>query len=89
MRILDRYILREMVSYAGLSLGVFLFILMIPEVLKLSELLAQGDVPLPMVGRLLWSVIPGKLMWVIPVSTLGSLLVALSRAAADREVIAM
>ncbi|HSC77862.1 MAG TPA: LptF/LptG family permease [Candidatus Acidoferrales bacterium] len=89
MRILDRYILREMVSYAGLSLGVFLFILMIPEVLRMSELLAQGDVPLPMVVRLLWSVVPGKLMWVIPVSTLASLLVALSRAAADREVIAM
>ncbi len=89
MRILDRYILREMASYAGLSLGVFLFILMIPEVLRLSELLAQGDVPLPMVMQLLWSVLPGKLMWVIPVSTLASLLTALSRAAADHEVIAM
>ncbi|HXE74250.1 MAG TPA: LptF/LptG family permease [Candidatus Xenobia bacterium] len=89
MKLLDRCVLLEMVSYAGLSLGVFLFVLMIPEVLKLSELLAQGDVPLPMVAQLLWSVVPGKLMWVIPISTLASLLTALSRAAADHEVIAM
>ncbi len=89
MKILDRYILREILRYAGVSLGVFLFILMIPEVLKLSELLAQENVPLPQVALLFISVLPGKLIWVVPLSVLASLLVGLSRVASDSEVIAL
>ena len=89
MKILDRYILREILRYAGVSLGVFLFILMIPEVLKLSELLAQENVPLPQVALLFVSVLPGKLIWVVPMTVLASLLVGLSRVAADSEVVAL
>jgi len=89
MRILDRYILREILRYAGVSLGVFLFILMIPEVLRLSELLAQENVPLPQVALLFVSVIPGKLIWVVPMTVLASLLVGLSRVASDSEVVAL
>jgi len=89
MKILDRYILREILRYAGVSLGVFLFILMIPEVLKLSELLAQENIPLPQVALLFVSVVPGKLIWVVPMTVLASLLVGLSRVAADSEVVAL
>ena len=89
MKILDRYILREILRYAGVSLGVFLFILMIPEVLRLSELLAQENVPLPQVALLFVSVLPGKLIWVVPMTVLASLLAGLSRVASDSEVVAL
>lgn len=89
MRLLDRYILREILGYALLSLGVFLFILMTPEVLRLSELLARESIAWEQVGKLFLSILPGKLSWAIPLSVLAGLLVAVSRLAADCEIIAL
>ena len=89
MKLLDRYILREILGYALLGLGVFLFILMTPEVLRLSELLAQETVTWSQMGRLFLSVLPEKLAWAIPLSVLTGLLMGTSRLAADSEVIAL
>ena len=89
MRLLDRYILREILGYSGLGLGVFLFILLTPEVLRLSELLARENVALPQMGKLLLSALPAKLTWAIPLGVLAGLLMALSRVAADSEVVAL
>ena len=89
MKLLDRYILREILGYALLGLGVFLFILMTPEVLRLSELLAQETVTWNQVGRLFLSVLPEKLTWAVPLSVLTGLLMGMSRLAADSEVIAL
>lgn len=89
MKLVDRYILREIAGYAGLGLGVFLFILMTPEVLRLSELLARENIALPQLAKLFLSVLPGKLLWAIPLSVLAALLMAMSRLAADSEVIAL
>lgn len=89
MKLVDRYILREILGYAGLGLGVLLFILMTPEVLRLSELLARENIALPQLAKLFLSVLPGKLLWAIPLSVLAALLMAMSRLAADSEVIAL
>jgi LPS export ABC transporter permease LptF/LPS export ABC transporter permease LptG len=89
MKLLDRYILREILGYALLGLAVFLFILMTPEVLRLSELLAQETVTWRQVGRLFLNVLPEKLAWAIPLSVLTGLLMGTSRLAADSEVIAL
>jgi LPS export ABC transporter permease LptF/LPS export ABC transporter permease LptG len=89
MRLLDRYLLREFTGYAALGLGVFLFILLTPEVLRLSELLARENVALPQMGKLFLSSIPAKLAWAIPLGVLAGLLMGLSRAAADSEVVAL
>lgn len=89
MKLVDRYIFREIVGYAALGLGVFLFILMTPEVLRLSELLARENIALPQVAQLFLSILPGKLLWAIPLSVLAALLMGMSRLAADSEVIAL
>ncbi|MEE8202102.1 MAG: LPS export ABC transporter permease LptF [Candidatus Acidoferrales bacterium] len=89
MRILDRYILREILGYALLGLGVFVFILIIPELVRLSELLAQENIGWVQVAKLFLSVLPGKLTWAIPLSVLTGLLMAVSRLAADSEIIAL
>lgn len=89
MRLLDRYILREIAGYAALGLGVFLFILLTPEVLRLSELLARENVALPQMGVLFLSALPAKLAWAIPLGVLAGLLMGLSRVAADSEVVAL
>lgn len=89
MRLLDRYVLHEILGYALLGLGVFLFILMTPEVLRLSELLARENISWQQVGKLFLSVLPGKLAWAVPLSVLTGLLMAISRLAADSEIIAL
>ncbi len=89
MKLLDRYILREILGYALLGLGVFLFILMTPEVLRLSEMLAQESVTWSQMGRVFLSVLPEKLAWAIPLSVLTGLLMGTSRLAADSELIAL
>lgn len=89
MKLLDRYILREIFGYAGVALGVFLFILMTPEVLRLSELLARENITPSQLSRLFLSVLPHKLLWAVPLSVLTGLLLAMSRLAADSEVIAL
>jgi len=89
MKLLDRYILGEILGYAFLAVAVFLFILMTPEVLRLSELVAQESVSWAQVGRLFVSALPDKLAWAIPLSVLTGLLMAMSRLAADSEVIAL
>ncbi|MGH9863087.1 MAG: LPS export ABC transporter permease LptF, partial [Candidatus Acidiferrales bacterium] len=89
LKLLDRYLLREILGYTGLGLGVFLFILLTPEVLRLSELLARENVTLAQVGQLLLYALPAKLVWAIPLGVLAGLLMGLSRAAADSEIIAL
>src|SRR3972149_4597905 len=89
MRLLDRYLVREIAGYASLSLGVFLFILLTPEVLRLSELLARENIALPQLFRLFLSILPEKLMWAIPLGVLAGLLMGISRVAADGEVVAL
>lgn len=89
MKLVDRYILREVAGYSGLGLGVFLFILMTPEVLRLSELLARENIAFSQLAKLFFSLLPGKLLWAIPLSVLTALLLAISRLAADSEVIAL
>jgi len=89
MKLVERYLLREAAGYAALGLGVFLFILLTPEVLRLSELLARENIALGQMGRLFLSVLPEKLMWAVPLGILTGLLLGVSRAAADCEVLAL
>lgn len=89
MKLLDRYILREVARYAGLGLAVFLFILLTPEVLRLSELMARESISVPQILKLFLSILPRALMWAIPLGVLSGLLMGVSRIAADSEVVAL
>jgi LPS export ABC transporter permease LptF/LPS export ABC transporter permease LptG len=89
MRLTDRTLLREATGYAGLGLGVFLFILLTPEVLRLSELLARENIAFSHMGQLFLSVFPEKLLWAAPLGVLAGLLMAVSRSAADCEILAL
>lgn len=89
MRILTRYVLKEILGYALLGLVVFTFVLTIPEVLRLSELFAQQSVSLATLLKLALMVLPGKLIWTIPMAVLVGLLVGWSRLAVDGEIVAL
>ena len=50
MRILTRYILREITSHALIGAGVFTFVLFTRDLGRLLELVVRNSAPLPSVG---------------------------------------
>lgn len=89
MRIIDRYILRQMAWPFSLGLVVFTFLLIVPELMKYAEEYVSKGVSLLIVGQLVVTLLPYSLALTIPMSLLLALLVAFGRLSADREFVAM
>jgi LPS export ABC transporter permease LptG/LPS export ABC transporter permease LptF len=88
MRILSRYILKEVSSHSLLGLLVFTFLLYFPYLNRLLEIVVQRNMSLSSLLVLFLLPIPGVLVVTIPIATLLGVLIGLSRMAADGEVIA-
>jgi LPS export ABC transporter permease LptG/LPS export ABC transporter permease LptF len=89
MRILTRYILREVVSYALIGAGVFTFIFFMVSLERLLELVVRNSAPLPSVAEMFAFTLPKTLMLTLPMGVLVGILIGLSRLAADSEITAM
>jgi LPS export ABC transporter permease LptG/LPS export ABC transporter permease LptF len=88
-RTLDRYIIRETLAPFGLTLLILTFLLQIPTIMEVAEQLIAKGVTLPIIGRILLTLLPSSLALTIPISLLVGLLMALGRLSADREAVAM
>lgn len=88
MRILTRYILKEVISHSLLGLLIFTFVIYIPYIGRLLELAVRHELSLASILFLLLAPVPGILVLTIPMSVLVGTLIGLSRMAADGEVIA-
>jgi LPS export ABC transporter permease LptF/LPS export ABC transporter permease LptG len=88
MRILTRYILKEISSHALLGLLVFTFVIFIRQLGTLLELFVRHNVPLRDMATLFLLPVPSILVLTIPMAVLVGTLIGLSRMAADGEVIA-
>ena len=89
MRIIDRYVLRQMAWPFALGLVVFTFLLIVPELMRYAEEYVSKGVSLWIVGRLVATLLPYSLALTIPMSVLLALLVAFGRLSADREFVAL
>lgn len=89
MRILDRYIVREVSRHAFLGLIVFTFVLFVPQLIRLMELLVRHSGAGFQVLRLFLCVFPGVLTFTLPMAVLVGVLLGLGRMSADSEVIAL
>ncbi len=89
LRTLDRYIIRETLPPFGLTLLILTFLLQIPTIMDVAEKLIAKGVTLPIIGRILLTLLPSSLALTIPISLLVGLLMALGRLSADREAVAM
>jgi LPS export ABC transporter permease LptF/LPS export ABC transporter permease LptG len=89
MRILDRYIVREIFRHAVLGLIVFTFVLFIPQLVQLMELLVRHTGSGAQIARLFLYVFPGVLIFTIPMAVLVGVLLGLGRMSADSEIIAL
>jgi LPS export ABC transporter permease LptF/LPS export ABC transporter permease LptG len=88
MRILTRYILKEIISHALLGLLVFTFVIFVRQLGRLLGLVVRHDLPLASTLTLFVLPIPTILVLTIPMAILVGTLIGLSRMAADGEVIA-
>jgi lipopolysaccharide export system permease protein len=84
MKILDRYVIREILPPLFLSLLIFTFILEIPPVMQQLEQLVAKGVPWGVAGRILLTLIPQALGLTIPMALLVGLLIGLGRMSNDR-----
>src|SRR6478736_6917528 len=88
-RIIDRYIIREVVPPFLLALLVFTFILIIPFIIDLAEQMIAKGVPGMTILQLAITLLPQALALTIPMALLIGLLVGLGRLSADREFVVM
>ena len=89
MRILTRYILREVTSHALIGVAVFTFVLFTRDLGRILELVVRNSAPLPSVAEIFFFTVPVALTYTIPMGVLVGILIGLSRLAADSEITAM
>lgn len=89
MRILTRYILREITSSAVIGCALFTFVLFTHDMASILELVVRNSAPVPSVAEIFFFTIPTALIYTIPMGVLVGILIGLSRLAADSEITAM
>jgi LPS export ABC transporter permease LptG/LPS export ABC transporter permease LptF len=88
VRILDRYVIRQLVMPFGIGLLVFTFLFIIPELMRYAEDYIAKGAPMPVVIEVFVALLPMALGLTIPMSLLMALLVTFGRLSADREFVA-
>jgi LPS export ABC transporter permease LptF/LPS export ABC transporter permease LptG len=89
MRILTRYILREVIYHAVIGTAVFTFVLFTKDLGRILELVVRNSAPLPSVAELFFFTVPVAFIYTLPMGVLVGILIGLSRLAADSEITAM
>jgi LPS export ABC transporter permease LptG/LPS export ABC transporter permease LptF len=89
VRLLDRYIVREILLPFAIALVVFTFVLIIPFLIELAEELIAKGVAWPVIFKLMLTIVPANLGLAIPMALLLGILVAFGRLSGDREVVVL
>jgi LPS export ABC transporter permease LptF/LPS export ABC transporter permease LptG len=89
MRILDRYIVREIFRHAFLGLVVFTFVFFVPQLVRLMALFVRHSGSGVQILKLFLCIFPGVFTFTIPMAVLIGVLLGLGRMSADSEIIAL
>jgi LPS export ABC transporter permease LptF/LPS export ABC transporter permease LptG len=89
MRLLDRYIAREVISHAALGLAVFTFVFFVPQLVRLMELVVRHSASFGSVMLLFLCTLPPVLGFTLPIGVLVGVLIGLGRLSADSEIVAL
>jgi LPS export ABC transporter permease LptF/LPS export ABC transporter permease LptG len=89
MRLLDRYVCREVASHAALGLAVFTFVFFVPQLVKLMDLVVRHSSAFGTVLLLFLCSIPPVLGFTLPMAVLVGVLIGLGRLSADSEIVAL
>ena len=88
-RIIDRYVLRELLVPFAMGVGVFTFFLVIDRIYHLTELVITKGVPFFLVLTLLGFMLPSFLSLTFPIALLVAVLLVAGRLNSDMEVTAL
>jgi LPS export ABC transporter permease LptG/LPS export ABC transporter permease LptF len=92
MRLINRYLVREIVPYVLLTLVLLTSVIFLREASRFSELFivfTRSGTPTGPLLRLIAAVLPTIFLYTIPISLLVGTLVGLSRLSSDSEIIAL
>jgi LPS export ABC transporter permease LptF/LPS export ABC transporter permease LptG len=89
VKILDRYLVREIVPPMLLALLGLTFVLMMPPILQNAEKLIAKGVSWTVILQVLMTLVPQALSVTIPMALLYGVLFGLGRLSADREFVAL
>lgn len=87
-KFLDRYVIKELIPPFFIGLLLSTFVLLMNEILRLSELFITRGIPLRVVLEILFYLIPSILAFTVPMAILMGTLGGLSRLSTDSEVMA-
>lgn len=89
MRLIDRYICREVLSHASLGLAVFTFVFFVPQLVKFMELFVGHSGSVHNVILLFLCTLPPVFAVTLPMAVLVGVLIGLGRLSADSEIVAL
>jgi len=89
MKIITKYILKEILTPFGITLTVFTLIFILGNLMQLIEMIVQKGVGVFNIVRLLGYTLPFLMVYIIPMSFFISILLGFLRLASDNEVTAL
>ena len=76
MRLIDRYICRQVFSHALLGLAIFSFVFFVPQLVRLMDLVVRHSASWATLGILFLCTLPGILSFTLPMGVLVGVLIA-------------
>ena len=89
MKILTRYILREMVGPTVLGFAFYTSIILMQKLFDLAGMIIRRSLPGSAVAKLLLYSMPNIIVLTLPMSLLFGILIAVGRLSSDSEIVAM
>jgi LPS export ABC transporter permease LptG/LPS export ABC transporter permease LptF len=89
MRILDKYIIREIIPPALLAMIIFTFVMVMNKLLLLADMLIQKGVGIGEIAKMLIYILPSIISLTIPMAVLLGIIIGLNRLASDSEIVAI
>ncbi|HJQ39703.1 MAG TPA: LPS export ABC transporter permease LptG [Thermoanaerobaculia bacterium] len=89
MRILSRYIFKEMVTPTFLGFTFYTSIILMQRLFDMAAMIIRRSLSVSAVGKLLLYSLPHIIVLTVPMSLLFGILIAVGRLSADSEVVAM
>ena len=87
--LIPRYIIGAMAPYIVISLLMLTAILLAQQAARLAEIVIYADLPFSLLGSIGAALLPGVLVFSIPLATLAGIIVGFSRMGSDSEIVAM
>jgi LPS export ABC transporter permease LptF/LPS export ABC transporter permease LptG len=89
MRLIDRYVYRQVFSHALLGLLIFTFVFFVPQLVRLMEVVVRHSASPARLTLLFACTFPRVFTFTLPISVLVGVLIGLGRMSADSELIAL